>query len=338
VIVCNNLVIIEEWIKLNTFIMERREFLRKSASLLTIYPSMSFNIFARPSSGDDVLKIDIGKFQCTIFQDSMFKYLAKDFFINAPGVDLQHALKKYNITPDNIPSPFIATLLQQGDKKILIDTGVGFAEQPVIVRGKPVTFKGRLHALLAREDVKKEDITDVIITHFHPDHVGGIFNENGTLNFPNAKFHMHADEWNFWHTAASVNQPDQFKFFIEKNITPLKSLNLQLINGDFVDLLPGIIAVKVDGHTPGQIAVIVRSEKSHLLYVSDAILHPIHIERLDWQTNYDLDHTKAKQSRIKLLELAYKDNMLINAFHFDFPGLGRAEKSENNWRWNTWSS
>jgi hypothetical protein len=52
-----------------------------------------------------------------------------------------------------------------------------------------------------------------------------------------------------------------------------------------------------------------------------------------WRTNYDLNHEKAKQSRIKLLELAYKDNMLVNAFHFDFPGLGRIDKFENNWIW-----
>jgi hypothetical protein len=69
------------------------------------------------------------------------------------------------------------------------------------------------------------------------------------------------------------------------------------------------------------------------LYISDAFLHPLHIERLDWQTNYDLDHEKAKSSRIKLLELAHKERMLINAFHFDFPGLGRVEKHNNRWTW-----
>jgi glyoxylase-like metal-dependent hydrolase (beta-lactamase superfamily II) len=106
-----------------------------------------------------------------------------------------------------------------------------------------------------------------------------------------------------------------------------------LIKADFVDLMSGITAVKAGGHTPGQIAVIAHSEGKHLLYISDAILHPIHIEKIDWQTNYDSDHNKAKQSRNKLLDLAYKDNMLINAFHFDFPGLGRVSKTEGNWAW-----
>ena len=124
-----------------------------------------------------------------------------------------------------------------------------------------------------------------------------------------------------------------FRIFIDKNISRLKDLNLNLITGDFVELVPGITAVKADGHTPGQIAVLLHSGKNHLLYISDAFLHPLHIERLDWQTNYDQDHPKAKQSRLKLLDLAFKENMLINAFHFDFPGLGRVDRGGNNWTW-----
>jgi glyoxylase-like metal-dependent hydrolase (beta-lactamase superfamily II) len=263
----------------------------------------------------------------------MFKYLAKDFFINADPAELNKALEKYQIKPDNIASPFTPILIQHDNKKILIDTGVGFSEKPVIVKGNSVIFRGKLQQLLQEQNIKNEDITDVIITHFHPDHIGGIFNDEAKLNFPNARFHMHKNEWNYWHSPQSDNQPAQFKYFIEKNITSLKDLNLNLIEGDFVEVLPGITTIKADGHTTGHIGVVIHSEKEHLLYTSDAFLHPLHIERLDWQTSYDLEHEKAKQSRIKLLELARKENMLVNAFHFDFPGLGRIDKSENSWIW-----
>jgi glyoxylase-like metal-dependent hydrolase (beta-lactamase superfamily II) len=106
-----------------------------------------------------------------------------------------------------------------------------------------------------------------------------------------------------------------------------------MLKGDFIILLPGITVVNADGHTPGQIALAIHSGKEHLLYASDAFLHPLHIEHLDWRTNYDLDHEKAKSSRGKLLDLAYKENMLVNAFHFDFPGLGRVDKYYENWKW-----
>ena len=317
--------------------MQRRKFLKSSAAIIGAFPFIynhELNFFDTPFlMNDEVFKIKIGNLRCTVFRDLMFKYQAKDYFINASPEELEPSLRKFHITPDNIPSPFIAVLLQQDDKKILIDTGMGFSEKPLVFRGNSYVIKGRLHQLLQQENIKVEDITDVIITHFHPDHIGGIFSEESKLNFPNAQFHIHEDEWTYWHSSSSENQPALFKYFIERNITPLKNLNRNLFKGDFANIMPGITAVKAEGHTPGQIALILHSGKEQLLYISDAFLHPLHIERLDWQTNYDLDHQKAKQTRVKLLELAHKDNMLVNAFHFDFPGLGRIDKQKNAWTW-----
>ena len=68
---------------------------------------------------------------------------------------MNEALNKYHITADNIPSPFIALLIQQDDKKMLIDSGIGYTEKPVVVRGNSVVFKGRLHQLLLQENIKK---------------------------------------------------------------------------------------------------------------------------------------------------------------------------------------
>ena len=235
----------------------------------------------------EVVKINVGKIRCTIFRDLMFTYQAKDFFINANQQELNQSLSNYLINPNNIPSPFVAMLLQQNDKNILIDTGIGFFEEPMIFRDMSYPFKGRLHQLLLQENIKKEDITDVIITHFHPDHIGCIYDSAGKLNFPNAQFHIHEQEWNFWHSSQADKQPALFKHFIEINITLLKNLNLQLFTGDFTELLPWITDVKIAVHTPGQIALAIHSYKEHLLYISDAFLHQLHIDHVDWQTNYD---------------------------------------------------
>lgn len=280
----------------------------------------------------EVVELKIGKIKVTIFRDTLYTYKADRFFINATPEEIKPALEKYRVTPDNIPSPFIAVLLQSGNNKILIDTGQGFSKKPV--PNTRMMQNGRLFQLFEQEKINTSDITDVIITHLHPDHIGGIYDEDNQLQFPNAEFHIHEDEWDYWYSSQSAKQPELFKHFIEKNITPLKSKNINLIKGDFVEVLPGVTAVKADGHTPGQLALIIHSKKEHLLYISDAFLHPLHIEKLDWQTNYDLDYAKAKASRIKLLDLAYNNNMLINAFHFEFPGLGRVDKHQNHWIWN----
>jgi glyoxylase-like metal-dependent hydrolase (beta-lactamase superfamily II) len=317
--------------------MLRRKFLKDSAGWMSALPLVYANPLSLFNSNiltdNEVVRKKIGDINCIIFRDYMYKYLAKDFFINVSQDELKPALDEYHINPDNIPSPFIAMLLQSGDKKILIDTGIGFSDKPVSFRGNTLVFKGGLNRLLDQENIKKDEITDVVITHFHPDHVGGIFGDDSQLNFPNATFHVHETEWNYWHSAESDHQPELFKIFIEKNIKPLKKVNLQIFNGEHADLAPGIRALEAFGHTPGHITLDIHSGNDHLLYIADAFLHPLHIEHLNWETNYDLDHQNAKESRIRLLEMAYHDNMLVNAFHFDFPGLGRIDKMKDHWKW-----
>ncbi len=314
--------------------MKRRQFIGNNAKMLAAIPLVSLQ--THPilwNMNTEIYRCKIGDFECTIFKDFMFKYLAKDFFINADKKELDEALLKHKVSPDNIPSPFIVMLLQDGDRKILIDSGIGFSEDPIVFRDKEYFWKGQLNHLLKKEKVDPKEITDVIITHFHPDHIGGIFSSENQLVFPNARFHMHQHEWDYWHSSKSDNQPHLFKFFIEKNITTLKNKNINLIKHDYQELGKDIISVNAEGHTEGQIALIIGNKNDQLLYISDAFLHPIHIERLNWQTNYDLDHKKAKNTRLKLLDLAHMEEMKINAFHFDFPGIGVVQKENLNWRW-----
>lgn len=280
----------------------------------------------------DIHAYKVGRYSCKIFRDLMFQYLAKDYFINAPEDEVIKELNRYQQGTDNIPSPFIAMLLEDGKEKILIDTGIGFSQDPLLFRDNTYNFKGRLTELLGKENIKKNEITHVILTHLHPDHIGGLYDEPGNLNFPDARFIVHEEEWNYWFSSRSDNQPPLFKYFIEKNISGLKNHNLQLVRHE-QEVLPGITLIEIPGHTPGQIAISITSEKDKLLYISDAVLHPLHIEHLNWQTNYDLDQEKAKASRKKVIDLAYGENMTNNAFHFDFPGLGKVDKQGNSWKW-----
>ena len=140
--------------------MQRRKFLQSGTTLMDGLPLLhfnQFNIFNKTFFMDDeIVTIKIGKITCTIFRDLMFKYLTKDFFINAKQAELDQSINKYHIAADNIPSPFIAVLLQQDDKKILIDTGIGFLEEPLIFRGESYIFKGRLQQLLQQQNIKRK--------------------------------------------------------------------------------------------------------------------------------------------------------------------------------------
>ena len=310
--------------------MKRREFVQKSSIGLGVLPFLRLQINSPFEMIEpEKTSFNIGRFTCTIYKDFLFQYQASDYFINASPAKLEQNLKKYNYMSGIIPSPYIAMLLQDGAQKILIDSGIGYSEEPIVFKGKEFFLKGRLHQLLKEDGVSGPDITDVILTHFHPDHIGGVFSGN-EMNFPNAEYHIHQREWDYWHSPESDGQPGLFKHFVRENVTPLKNRDINLIGKENEEILPGIVTILADGHTPGQIALMIGGG---LLYISDAFLHPLHIEHLDWQTNYDLEHDKAKKTRIKLLEMAKEGNMLINAFHFDFPGLGRADNTRGQWRW-----
>lgn len=317
--------------------MQRRHFLKTGATIMGALPFVNVPSLILPellgSNEQEIFKMSLGRCKCTIFRDDIHSYTAEDYFLNVPPEELSAALKEYAANPEDMPSPYVAMLLQYDDRKVLIDTGLGYAEKTVMIGDYPLEKKGKLLKLMASENIQKEDITDVVITHFHPDHIGGNFDEKKQLIFQNAKFHMHREEWDFWHSSLSDAQSPFFKFFVADQITPLKDWGLNLFSGESNEILPGVTAVLAAGHTPGHFAVHMNFEGEQLLYASDAFIHPLHIERLGWRTKYDMDHEEAKKSRQKLLELAYSENMLINAFHFDFPGLGRVAKKDRNWKW-----
>lgn len=316
--------------------MKRRKFITLNGGLVMSLPMLPKLIpisYAENIMNLDTHTFHIGQYRCTVFRDLMFNYQGKDYFINASEDEINKELKKYHQQTDRISSPFVALLLEKGNEKILVDTGVGFMKEPLNFRGHDYQFQGRLHEILKQAGVNKSEISHVVLTHFHPDHIGGIYNEAGQLNFPNAKFIAHEAEWNYWHSSKAEHQPPLFGYFIEKQVSALKNQQLELIQENESEILPGILAIHVPGHTPGQLALSIESDDEKLLYISDAFLHPLHMEFLHWQTNYDQDHDVAKASREKLLEMAYREDMSIQAFHFDFPGLGRVEKSGNQWKW-----
>jgi glyoxylase-like metal-dependent hydrolase (beta-lactamase superfamily II) len=195
---------------------------------------------------------------------------------------------------------------------------------------------GRLLRNLQAEGIAPGDIDTVILTHGHPDHIGGNTDAEGKPAFSKARYVMWKDEWDFW-TSEKANLKlgehgkEVLLQFARTNLPPIQG-QLDLIDHE-TEIVPGIRVVAAPGHTPGHMAVAIFSRGEQLLCISDAVLHPIHLEQPEWHAATDFAPDQVTATRRRLLHTAAAENALVLAFHFPFPGLGHIVHGEKGWQW-----
>jgi glyoxylase-like metal-dependent hydrolase (beta-lactamase superfamily II) len=266
----------------------------------------------------------VGDFECTALHDGDTDYLGSQYVANVPAAEVEKALEAHQHRADSIPSPYSGLLVQAGPHLVLIDTGAG-ALTPTV---------GRLHANLRMAGFDPARVETVVLTHGHPDHIGGNVDANGNVAYPNARFVMFRNEWDQWTDDNYLSSlPDVFGLWARRNLLPLRD-HVTLLDNE-AEIVPGIQAIDAAGHTAGHLAVAIQSGSEELLYVSDAALHPVHLEHPDWHPIWDLDPRQAISNKRALFDRAATDHALVLAFHFPpFPSLGRVTRHGAGWRWH----
>ncbi len=284
----------------------------------------------------DIYQFELGNFHCVAVSDGTHTYAPPTFpppaiflFANAPKERLEPVLLEHNLRPEQWlewTSPYICLVVNTGKYRVLVDTGADGLG--------PNT--GKLLQNLQAAGIAREDIDTVILTHGHPDHIGGNTDSEGKLTFPDARYVMWKGEWDFWTSGQAETKLDehvrerQLKF-ARKNLPPIQG-QLELVDHE-TEIVPGIQAVAAPGHTPGQMALAISSRGKQLLCVSDVVLHPIHLEQPEWCAGTDFSPQQVVATRRRLLKRAATENALVLAFHFPFPGLGHVSQRGDTWQW-----
>jgi glyoxylase-like metal-dependent hydrolase (beta-lactamase superfamily II) len=268
----------------------------------------------------------LGDFECSIINDGarslgeMTKQTPiKFFFGNAPQIELETDLKQHGGLDASTKCTFNYLLVKGDAQFTLIDAGCGDQAENEKHSKEPA---GKLIENLAKSGIKREEIKRVVISHCHWDHFGGICLD-GEHAFPNASYIMSVAEANYIKKTVKGWALDYLKMIERKTI----------FIEDSADFIPGIRVMQAPGHTPGLIVVEVSSRGESLLYTSDVIIHPLHVEHPDWSPSFETDRATAALSRNKIVDSAYRLNRLLHAPHMPSPGLGKIILRPEGFRW-----
>ena len=208
--------------------------------------------------------------------------------------------------------------------------------------GKLGPDTGQLIDNLKTAGIQPVDIDTVIITHAHPDHVGGTLDDDGNPNYPNARYFMWKGEWDFWFSEeafkkvvkhySTILQPEVFMKVARSQLGPIKN-RIELITEES-EILSGIYIHSAHGHTPGHMVVSYSSDGQELFFISDTVVFPYLLERPDIQPIFDIMPDVAAKSKSRICDLVAERKALVLAQHFSpFPGLGHIIKKEIGWKW-----
>jgi glyoxylase-like metal-dependent hydrolase (beta-lactamase superfamily II) len=240
----------------------------------------------------------------------------EESFLGAPPGTWDDARTRY---PDTVSPSGLWRLhvhcfaLRTSGRTILIDTGFGPVTAPAFAWAKQ---PGRLPVELAEAGIEAGEVDTVIVTHVHDDHLGWtVFDGGRTLHFPNARYVIHRNDWEWM---AQSDDPEDVEIFAEL-IKPIADLGaLQLIE-DRLEVSGELTVVPAPGHTPGHQVVLIESSGQRAIVAGDTANHPVQVTLPGVASGTDTDPELAVRTRTDLLGRAESEDRLFVTGHFPEP-------------------
>ncbi|MCB8877574.1 MBL fold metallo-hydrolase [Acidisoma silvae] len=259
----------------------------------------------------------VGDIEAIALHDGWVAFDRPEGFV--PGVsddEVGEAYAAAGMARDKVTLTFTPMALRTAGKTVLIDTGFGESGPPTA---------GRLFGNLAAAGIKGEEVTDIVISHFHPDHVLGLFRKDGTAFYPKAQIHVPAKEWDFWMDDAKMAAaPEAAKgnFEMCRQVFGQIADAVKQYEWD-AEILPGLTAVCAAGHTPGMSAIRITSGDESMIFVADITNNPLIFARhADWKLMFDMDGDATVATRKRILDQAVAEKTRVSFYHGSFPSTG----------------
>jgi glyoxylase-like metal-dependent hydrolase (beta-lactamase superfamily II) len=243
---------------------------------------------------------------------------------SATKVDLD-ALLARSRAQNRVDTTINAYVIQDGARTILVDTGAGVLFG---ARG------GKLLDSLAAAGLRPEQITDVLITHVHTDHSGGL-SQGAAPAFPRARVHVAKADYDFFiGSPLRAGIPSRFRGEAVAALAPYEKPGRLLLFSGEARLFPGVTAIPAPGHTPGHTIFRFESDGNAIEFWGD-LLHvgAVQFQRPDVTITFDVDQPAARRQREVQLMRAAASRQLIAGAHLAFPGIGRVKRGSDGYVW-----
>lgn len=297
---------------------------REALGLLAAAAALPRQVFAAE-------RVDLGSMQLVTLSDGNLTLPANLVFAPVADRNLLPIVSEFGIEDLTAPltPPCNVTLIRDGDRTILFDCGSGSAFQP---------SAGRLLDALSAEGLSPDDVTDLVFTHAHPDHLWGVLDDFDEPLFLNAAHWIGREERDYWVNPETVDtigdERASFAVGAARRLAAIEGVLETFEDGD--EVLPGISAHLTPGHTPGHVSFEVSSGGQTAMIIGDAIANDhIALARPDWPTGSDQDLETGAQTRQRLVERLADEDMIAIGFHLSDGGIGRVERTSDGFRFTS---
>lgn len=272
----------------------------------------------------------IGEIDAMVISDGVLFLPTETMATNVEPAERAIWLNDMFLPPDAFDWPLNVMLVRSGEQRILVDSGLG-AQYSGFPRA------GLLPQRLAAAGIDLGSLTDVVITHMHMDHVGGLLVDGIKEQLrSDLRIHVAASEVAFWESPdfSQAAMPEPVPAVLRSAATRfLKDYGRYLYTfDDTSEIAPGVTAHRTGGHTPGHSVVCLASGSDRLTFAGDAVF-PVGFDHPDWHNGFEHDPGEAARVRIKLLQNIAATGELLVATHLPFPSVGRVAVDGEGFRW-----
>jgi glyoxylase-like metal-dependent hydrolase (beta-lactamase superfamily II) len=253
--------------------------------------------------------------------------LAPGFIHKVPDTDVQKALLESGMPPGKLILSFTVLAIDHGSDLTLIDAGFG--------QNGPATT-GLMAANLVAAGYHVGQVSTILVSHFHSDHISGLMTRDGAPSFPAASVMVPQPEWDYWMDDSRMDAaPEGLKptfALVRKIFGALGDRVVKFAWGE--QPVPGIRASDLSGHTPGMTGFEIESEGDRLTFVADITNNPtVFARHPDWQSGFDMDGPKTVETRQRVFVEAAAAETRLAFYHAPFPAIGTLAAIGDAYAW-----